>query len=199
VTGHILAIDPGPAESGFVIVDRTCAPIRFGKILNRDLLRALEQGHDHQHLAGVDHVAIERIASYGMPVGEDVFHTCFWIGRFDHAARWATTRELIKRGPIKLHLCHTSKAKDPNVTQALIDRFAPGVRNKGKGTKAEPGWFYGFAGDVWQASAVAVYYADQLPQTAVPAAPSQSAATSTPAAGVLPAAGTAPTPDGGLF
>ena len=28
------------------------------------------------------------------------------------------------------------------------------------GTKAEPGWFYGFRADVWQAYALAVYVAD---------------------------------------
>jgi len=41
-----------------------------------------------------------------------------------------------------------------------VDRFAPGESNHGKGTKAEPGWFYGFAKDVWQATALAVYAAD---------------------------------------
>ena len=46
--------------------------------------------------------------------------------------------------------------------QALVDRFAPGQPNHGKGTKAEPGFFYGFRADVWQAFALAVYAADQL-------------------------------------
>jgi hypothetical protein len=52
--------------------------------------------------------------------------------------------ELVYRRDVKLHHCHSAKAKDANITQALIDRFAPGVPNRGKGTKAEPGWFYGF-------------------------------------------------------
>jgi hypothetical protein len=46
------------------------------------------------------------------------------------------------------------KAKDGNIRQALIDRFGP------VGTKKNPGWFYGFSGDVWQAYAVGVTYAD---------------------------------------
>jgi hypothetical protein len=84
-----------------------------------------------------------------------------WIGRFDS---WPTSRptdpELVYRRDVKLHHCHSAKAKDANITQALIDRFAPGVPNRGKGTKAEPGWFYGFKADIWAAYALAVYVAD---------------------------------------
>jgi hypothetical protein len=60
-----------------------------------------------------------------------------------------------------LHHCHSAKAKDSNIRQALADRFAPGEPNYGKGTKANQGWFYGFSADVWQAYALAVYAADQ--------------------------------------
>jgi hypothetical protein len=105
-----------------------------------------------------DVVAIEMVASYGMAVGAEVFETCVWIGRF--AERSPVTPELVYRRDVKLHHCHSAKAKDANITQALIDRFAPGVPNKGKGTKAEPGWFYGFRADIWQAYALAVYVAD---------------------------------------
>ena len=45
--------------------------------------------------------------------------------------------------------------KDGNVRQALIDRF--GV----VGTKKDPGWFYGFHADIWQAYAVGVTYMDR--------------------------------------
>jgi hypothetical protein len=154
----ILAIDPGNTESGWVIIDAdTCRPLQFGKSTNDLVL-----GHCWGDLEW-DVVVIEMIASYGMPVGAEVFETCVWIGRYLEAATSAeadTAPELVKRHPVKMHHCHSAKAKDSNVTQALVDRFAHGQTNHGKGTKASPGWFYGFAKDVWQAYALAVYAAD---------------------------------------
>ncbi len=156
---NLLAIDPGNTESGWVVIDGDRRPLWFGKTRNQELLAAMQAYRDEWN---VDHVAIEMIASYGMAVGADVFDTCVWIGRFyAHSEGWLLrTPELIKRHPVKLHHCHSAKAKDSNITQALVDRFAPGQPNHGKGTKAEPGWFYGFAKDVWQAYALAVYAAD---------------------------------------
>jgi len=156
----LLAIDPGNTESGWVLIDvATRQPIRFGKTANEDLLSALEL----TRLGAADYVAIEMVASYGMPVGAEVFETCVWIGRFYQTVsdRLRTEPALIKRLPVKVHHCHSARASDANVRQALVDRFAPGARNHGKGTKAEPGWFYGFSADVWQAYALAVYAADE--------------------------------------
>ena len=150
----VLAIDPGPAESAFAYIDATTRrPKHIGKIPNHNLSLHLRSSSGPLH-----RVAIEMVASYGMPVGREVFETCVWIGRFAECSR--VPPELVYRRDVKLHHCHSARAKDSNVTQALIDRFAPGQPNRGKGTKAEPGWFYGFAGDTWAAYALAVYVAD---------------------------------------
>ena len=164
----ILAIDPGPTESGWVRIDAgTCEPINFGKEPNADILRHILTAADDFE---ADRVVIEMVASYGMAVGAEVFDTCVWIGRFSEAVRgtWWPFSEpaLIKRHPVKLHHCHSAKANDANIRQALVDRFAPGVSNHGKGTKANPGWFYGFSADVWQAYALAVYAADVAEEVA---------------------------------
>jgi len=150
----ILAIDPGTTESAFVIADKNLQPVVFDKIENAELLRRLQE----ERLVG-DSLAVEMIASYGMPVGQEVFDTCIWVGRFWEAAK-TDTKQLIYRKDVKMNLCQSMKANDATVKQALIDRFAYGVPNYGKGKKAEPGWFYGFRADIWSAYAVGVTYHD---------------------------------------
>lgn len=159
----ILAIDPGSTESGFVIIDSiTHQPIEVGLIPNEELLDRL----DNLDLGrtAIGHVAIEMVASYGMAVGREIFETCVWIGRFAQVVDSFACLpcDLTYRRAVKLHHCGTSKAKDANITQALIDRFASGEPNRGKGTKADPGWFFGFKADIWQAYALAVLTADTV-------------------------------------
>lgn len=154
-----LAIDPGNTDSAYVIVDEQSRPHAFDKLPNPDLLALLPticNGH------GIGTAAIEMVASYGMAVGAEVFDTCVWIGRFAVRldADIHVPTHLVKRLLVKVHHCHSAKAKDSNIRQALVDRFALGQPNYGKGTKANPGWFYGFSADVWQAYALAVYAAD---------------------------------------
>jgi hypothetical protein len=163
----ILAIDPGNIESGYVLIDPdTCEPFEVGILANEALMDKLCDEWLDGGEGYVTHIAIEMIASYGMPVGQDIFETCVWIGRFAQVAEsfgnFAMPCDLVYRKNVKLHLCHTVAAKDSNITQALIDRFASGQPNRGKGTKTEPGWFYGFKADIWQAYALAVLTADTL-------------------------------------
>jgi hypothetical protein len=144
---RVLAIDPGPVESAYVRLE--CGEITAsGKLPNEVLLFCL---------APADVLAIEMIASYGMPVGAEVFQTCVWVGRF--VETWAPKpHRLIYRKDVKLHLCNSPRANDATVRQALIDRF--GGKEKAIGTKRSQGPLYGVKGDVWQALAVAVTFAD---------------------------------------
>jgi hypothetical protein len=121
-------------------------PIAFGIDLNEDILDKLNPQSP---------VVIERIASYGMPVGESIFETCIWSGRFiqrvaDKGGSWSR----ITRQEVKLHICRSSKAKDANVTRALLDRFGP------KGTKKKQGVLYGMSKHMWAALALAVTHCD---------------------------------------
>lgn len=149
---RILAIDPGPTESAWVLYEgdrrsRPCneAIVRFAKQPNADVLETIR--------AGADRLVIEKIACYGMAVGAEVFETCVWTGRFMEVFG-ADRVDRIERLKVKLHLCHDSKAKDANIRAALIDRLGT------PGTKKIPGPTYGIAGDVWSALAVAVTWAD---------------------------------------
>ncbi len=106
---------------------------------------------------GVEHCAIEMIASYGMPVGKETFETCLWIGRFIGAWEGIHGKEpaLLCRKDIKMHLCGTMKAKDGNIRQALLDRWGP------QGTKKAPGPTYGISSHTWAALAVATTFMDK--------------------------------------
>ena len=149
----ILAIDPGNTQSAYVVLNDDLRPIDFDLISNEALLQKLQ--HDEFEW-DISDMAIEMVASYGMAVGKEVFETVFWIGRFWEAYTIMTVLKprFIYRKEEKMNLCGTMKAKDGNIIQALKDRFGD------KGTKAEPGWFYGFKADIWQAYAVGVTYAD---------------------------------------
>ena len=144
----ILAIDPGNVESAYCLIDeKTYKPIEFGKLSNRQvLIKVIELEYDK--------LITEMIQSFGMSVGQTVFETCVWIGRFIQA-RNCPDYEYIYRKEEKMNLCNSMKAKDSNIRQALIDRF--GV----VGTKKEKGWFYGFKKDIWAAYAVGVTYLDK--------------------------------------
>ena len=164
----IIAIDPGSEESGYVVMNDNLSIIEKGKITNEELLVELHVYLDNYRLSYDKklkdelHIAIEMIASYGMAVGKEVFDKCVWIGRFIEVANgYRNKPTLIYRREEKMNLCGSMNAKDSNIVQALIDRFAYGVPNKGKGNKKEPGWFYGFAKDIWQAYAVGVTFHDK--------------------------------------
>ena len=171
----IIAIDPGDVESGVVLIKKKdLKPILVEKTNNYELLNKINDGYyeDYSFINSegddndivINHLAIEMIASYGMPVGQTVFETCVWIGRIIEALTQCYDDRLkiqyIYRKDEKINLCNSMKAKDSNIAQALIDRFAPNTPNKGKGTKSNPGWFYGFKSDIWSAYAVGVTYYD---------------------------------------
>jgi hypothetical protein len=153
----ILAIDPGPEQSAYVLWDGEQI-IEHGKADNLDLQAALEDPVRSFNICPPERVAIEMIASYGMPVGAEVFETCVWIGQF-MASFGAPACDRIKRIQVKNHLCHSSRANDANIRQAIIDRF--GGKERAIGKKATPGPLYGIAGDEWAALAVALTWWDQ--------------------------------------
>ena len=140
----ILAIDPGTTHSGVVLFDGE-NPVTSGIQENHDVLAIIA---DHR-----GPVAIEMIASYGMAVGAEVFETCVWIGRMAQVAGMGRVR-LVFRREVKQHICNSTKAKDANVRQALIDRW--GGKAKAIGTSKQRGPLYGIKSHAWPALGVAV-------------------------------------------
>lgn len=143
----ILAIDPGTTQSAWLRYDGS-RPQGFGITANDVLVKALRSG-------GLpDVVVIEKVESYGMAVGAEVFDTVWWAGRFAEAASRVAV-VMLPRRTVKLALCGDSRAKDANIRQALIDRFGGSAA---VGRKAAPGPLYGISRDVWSALAIAVTY-----------------------------------------
>ena len=147
---RILALDPGNEETGYAVISLPEFHLHeFGKVDNGEMMARLPMLAYH-----CDEVAIEMVACYGMAVGKSVFETCVWIGRFIEAL--GGRYSFVYRKDEKLCLCGTVKAKDTNVRQALIDRYAKFDFTSGKGTKNNPDTFYGVKSDVWAAIAVGV-------------------------------------------
>ena len=151
----VLAIDPGNVLSALCIVDAdTLKPLLFGKFTNETVYNDIRR----MQVSENDRAVIEMVESYGMAVGKEVFETVFWIGRFYEALQRRCPTFRIYRKEEKLHICHSFKAKDSNIRQALIDRFAQHDFKNGKGTLKNKDFFYGFSKDVWAAYAVGLTF-----------------------------------------
>ena len=168
---HVIAIDPGTAQSGVCIV-RTedyrpmwCSKVKNESVYSEILFHLDEIGALAGAMNGNVQIVIERMQGNSMPVSSDVFLTCEWIGRFDILFRRrfdGPTAYVYRRDEYKELCANLYSHNDKGVRQSLVDRFAYGEPNYGKGTKKAPGWFYGFAADTWSAYAIAVTFIDIL-------------------------------------
>ena len=138
----IFAIDPGNVYSAYCFLLGSKI-VDFGKKSNSAVLDIVPR-------LGYRHLVCEYVVSYGMPAGASLFDTCTYIGRIiECAARHGYPVTLMPRIQVKSHLCHSGKAKDANIRQALLDLFGP------QGTKKSPGPTYGISADCWSALAIA--------------------------------------------
>ena len=152
---NILALDVGTVASGFCLMDiETFQPYFFGKKENDELIELVKT-----EKYGV--LVYEAFASYGMAVGQSTIQSIQWNGRFIQCAldRGIDVYPIYRRDE-KINLCGSMKAKDSNIRQALIDRFAFFDYNNGKGTKLNQDFFYGFSIDAWSAFAIGTTYID---------------------------------------
>ena len=155
---RILAIDAGTIESGYAIMqvlDNELKLLAFGKTSNAHLMQIVKSER-------YDQLVYEQFQSFGMAVGESTIEAILWNGRFIQAAIDNNRPvDQIYRKEEKLCLCNSLRAKDANIRQALIDRYAKTDFKNGKGTKKEPDVFYGVSKDVWSAIAVGVTFMEK--------------------------------------
>jgi hypothetical protein len=149
----LYGLDPGTTQSAICWPD---IPVVLGRIEeNGGLLRYLRSRYTvQQSIAPI--LVIEQIECMGMAVGREVFETVCWAGRFCEAWEahgWPVV--WLTRRAVKLHLCGTSRAKDTNVRQALLDRYG------GKAATKKGGPLFGMKSHLWSALALAVTYRER--------------------------------------
>ena len=160
---YTLGIDPGPEKSAYILLSITDNKlvdiVDKNHVDNKDMKRTILSKHI---LYPKLEIAIETIVSYGMCLGKTTINTAIWVGRYYQLVEdLGRTPTLIERPEVKLNLCHSKRAKDKNLTQALKDRFGS------LGTKKKPGRLYnlkggpkGAMGHIWSALSVAITYLD---------------------------------------
>jgi hypothetical protein len=174
---RILSIDPGSKESAMITLVAG-EPERWQKWNNCILIDFLRMPP-----LSIDHLVIESMVSYGQVVGDDVFETCRWIGRFEEV--WLSrggSVSFLRRAEVKKHVAESASAKDSGVRESLIRRWGgqevaiggavcracnrkkramPGcMKCLGTGDATPKGPLHGIASDVWSALAIAVTYHD---------------------------------------
>lgn len=189
------ALDSGSRESGWVAFQATSDGIgpltieQFGTMENGELRAFIERMRPYKAWCPglpLGTLCVEMMQARGMPTANEEFETCVNVGRFIQlwpGYDWS----YVFRGDVKLAVCGSTKAKDSNVRQGLIDLWGgedraiggkkcPQCKGKGyTGRKKEPcpcghGWLYKpgplakMSGDAWAALGVAVAWSQsQIP------------------------------------
>lgn len=173
----ILAIDPGTKQSAYSLIREDYSIVSAAKQPNEDVLALIHHGE-------FDVLVIECMEprfhapgagkTMGLRIGDEVYETCIWIGRFMEAA-YARGKQVFRvfRSEERARLIPTKKnglpplvgkvgeSGDSKMRAALIARFARHDKVNGKGRAANKDFFYGFRADMWNSFAVGVVYLDK--------------------------------------
>ncbi len=157
----VFAIDPGPTQSAYVQATFTGDTRLLGTpiVIQEAYAMANELLLEKLVRPFGTYIVCEDITFYGegSHVGKSVFDTCRWMGRFQQQLiSHGYQLEFMPRQAVKVAVCNNTRAKDPDVRQALIDRYGE------PGTKKNPGPLYGISGHGWQALGLAVAFAIKM-------------------------------------
>jgi len=118
----LLAIDPGTSQSGYIALETSnWKVVSFGKVDNAEMRRIVREEY-------YDVICCEMVASYGRPVGQEVFDTCLQIGRIQQIVYddSGVELDLVLRRQVKKHILGKASGKEANdsaIRKALIERF----------------------------------------------------------------------------
>ena len=141
----ICAIDPGSTKSALVVWN---GKKLFKAIIleNEKFIEWLELNHSK-----LDFVAVEMLSNQGRSnVGKETFDTCRIVGQIEYLCKVHNLRyQLFYRSQVKLHHLGKVIGNDSDILKALVKKYGE------KGTKKNPGLFYGVTSHCWQALAIA--------------------------------------------
>ena len=145
----VVGIDPGDTQSAYAIVCQDYSVAEAAKVDNESLTDVLKGASVCN-----SQVVVEGIQSYGMPVGRNVFDTCYQIGRIlqicdDLGLPWT----IYNRPEYTKAICGVQKISDSVLRQALLLRF-------GGDKKGEPLNKLKGSTDKRSAFAIAAYHLD---------------------------------------
>lgn len=137
----VLAIDPGPIQSGVVRFDGT--RVLFAGVLpNEDVLKIIADDNS-------DVLAIEKFMASGQSLGNESLDTVRWEERFRLASGEPELVVMIPRIAAKKALGLNQRHGDKEVNARLVEVLGP------KGTKGNKGPCYGVSSHAWAALAIA--------------------------------------------
>ena len=112
----VIGVDPGPTQSAFVVWDGELV-MQHEICPNKELRDYLEDWAAFGCLCDINKIpsaiVFEQVESFGMAVGRDVFETVFETGRMFQVVKFLAWR--MPRREVKMHLCHSMRAKDSNI------------------------------------------------------------------------------------
>ena len=164
MTNTILALDTGTEQTGYCIVNiDSYRPLEFGKVSNDTILKIIDNFDGER-------IVFERFAPQ-QRTGLTTITSIVWYGRFIERCQAngydeGRIEQIYRRDVKKALLGKFDKSKgtaDSQLRKYLVARFAEFDKVRGKGTKDNPDWFYGFGTtDVYAAYCVGIVYLDSL-------------------------------------
>ena len=152
--GPILAIDPGPTASGYVVYVAGGAPRALRACAEASIEELLAELERYRADGGTQ-VVCERVSA-GRVSGKDILQTCEIVGRIIQACHTlGLPLELRYRREVLHALGVGGGASKDSLVRGVVLELHPG----GCGTKRAPGPLYGVSSHAWQALGLACAFA----------------------------------------
>ena len=144
----ILAIDPGPTRSAYVIL-ALGEPTATAKLPNEEVLAIAAKWPGD--VTVIEWITVASIA------GAEIYQTCRWVGRFEQVSGVPVV--LLPRSDVVAHFFgkRNVKGADGLIRRQMLDRWGG---DAAKGVRANPGPLYRFHADCWQALGLAVCWSE---------------------------------------